>query len=193
MIELRTTTRQFAATFYKRMTGQKLVSKSQYHFSLVDSIHCLGVACYDIGAHAGVTNIAKSYLLPVPEVGMLQALAAQRPEHKQRLLTESPELFIRATGVKLIVAFSDEEYEGWHYTGKSHSNPRFVSPDGQLYDQRNIMHYAKKHGISYTQERDRLLKAGWRQQTAPPRMRWVYLPVSADEFLLQMVKGREPV
>lgn len=198
MIELRLTTHAFAKTFYKRITKKTLLAKSTHHYCALRSIYCEGVACYAIGAHAGVTNIAKSYLLPVQEVGMLQAIAAQDNSIRTQLLVDTPPLFVKDSSIKLIVTYTEVELKfffqvaGWHYTGQSHAQPRFTSPDKkQTYDQRNVMHYAKKHGISYVQERDRLLQSGWTQEIVAPRCCYVYLPANTEESLLNMVKQRE--
>lgn len=181
------------------------MSHTGYHFGLFYGEWCAGVVCFAVGGGAtGGSNVHKEWGLEPRELATLARGACVHwapAGSNSRLIAHAVKLLQRATGVKLVLAYSDTDageigtvYQaaGWAYVGRGQSTNQLVAPNGRIYDQKQVSNYRKAHNpqLSWTAQRDALLAAGWREQPTNPKHRYVLVVDRSDAELVARVEAK---
>lgn len=176
------------------------MSNTSHHYGIFFGAFCAGVTCVAVATGTGGTNVAKMFDLEPQQMAVLARGACVHwspPNTNSKLVSLTCKLLGKSSDVKLIIAYADSDageigtiYQacGWSYIGHGSSTSQFIAPNGRIYDQRNISHWSKNHEIPWTQQRDTLLKAGWKEQSSNPKHRYVQLIDRSDRSLVRLVE-----
>lgn len=176
------------------------MANSTYHYGIFFGPFCAGVTCVAVATGTGGNNVPKMFDLEHHELATLVRGANVHwspPNANSKLVTFTCKLVVKDSGAKLIIAYADTDageigtiYQacGWSYIGRGAATTQFVAPNGRIYDQRNISHWSKNHEIQWTEQRDKLLAAGWKEQASNPKHRYVQILDKSSRHLVRIVE-----
>lgn len=174
------------------------MSSTSHHFGIFYGMHCAGVTCVGTTATSG-HNAHKPYGLKHYELGTLARGACVHwapPGTNSKLVAWTVRMLARTTALKLILAYADTDageigtiYQacGWTYIGKTTGGLSYVGPNGRVYDVKIVYDTLRSHNqrktISWSAQRDHMLKHGWTEQRVNPKHRYVQLVDAKDDRL----------
>lgn len=185
------------------------MAQTGHHFGIFFGAYCAGVTCVAAGAATGGVNSHCELGLLSSQLGTLARGACVHWAPRgcnSKLVSWTCRLIARA-GIKAVLAYSDTDagevgtiYQAcsWFYIGRSKpGTEQYVAPNGRVYDKKIIYDLRRKSGtidrISWRQQRDALLLAGWRKQASNPKHRYVCVLDRSDDALIARVeKMRQP-
>jgi len=194
-------TSDFAKQIIYKYEWLGTMSNSSYHYGIFFGPFCAGVTCVAVGTGTGGNNVAKMFGLEHRELATLVRGANVHwspPNANSKLVSFTCKLVGKDSGAQLIIAYADTDageigtiYQacGWHYIGRGSSTTQYIAPNGRIYDQRNISHWSKNFNISWGDQRDRLLKSGWREQASNPKHRYVSILNPNNRNLVRLVES----
>ncbi len=163
------------------------MSSTNLHFGIFFGSYCAGVTCVGKAVTAG-NNIHSPFAIERDELLILARGACVHwapPGTNSKLVSWTSRLIPeRRPRAKLILAYADTDageigtiYQasGWHYIGLSGWVPQFVAPNGRIFDGRIISYYAQKGRVSWVQQRDAMIRQGWKEQRSNPKHRYVQI------------------
>lgn len=177
------------------------MSKTKYYYGIFFGSYCAGVTCVGLGASmAGTTHhmqfgIAKNELLTLAR-GACVHWAPNGANSK--LVSWTCRLLSENKIGKLIWAMSDTDagevgtiYQacGWVYIGLSSTvgDDEYVSPQGRIYNKRNISTWAKKNNCTWAQMKKSLIDNGWKSQPGNRKHRYAQILDKSDEKLVSRI------
>lgn len=180
--------------------------RSKWHYGIFFGMHCAGVCC--VGTHlTGGINSAKEFHLEQSQLALLArgANVHWSPQGaNSKLVSWTCKLLAKDTPCKLVIAYSDTDageigtiYQAcnWVYIGRGQNSVKqLVAPNGHIYDQKVVWQTRYKHNqldtITWSQQRDALLDAGWREQEINPKHRYVWVLDKKDKALVELVESK---
>lgn len=180
---------------------------SGLHYGLFFGQYCAGVCCICTGGSGTAGNKVHTQF-GIERVDLLTlvrgACVHWAPNgSNSKLVSWATKLAGKDTSAKLINAYSDSEageigtiYQacGWAFIGYSKQlrDAQVISPEGRIYDRRNISSWAKASGVSWKRMERGLLKNGWKYQEANPKGRYVK-QIGKDKALTARIESmRKP-
>lgn len=191
---------EFAKQIILKYEWLGTMSNSSLHYGIFFGPFCAGVTCVAVATGTGGNNVCKMFDLEPHDLATLVRGACVHwapPNTNSKLVTYTCKLVPKQSGSKIIIAYADTDageigtiYQacGWTYIGKGASTSQYVAPNGRIYDQRNISHWSKNHEISWTDQREKLLDSGWREQDSNPKHRYVCI-LSRTRHLVRIVEN----
>ena len=176
------------------------MAKTQHHFGLFFGMHIAGVTCCGVGGTAG-NNTHRPFGIERHELLTLARGACVHwapPGANSKLVSWTTKLLAKAGLGKIMLAYADSDageigtiYQacGWTYIGPSGWVPQYIAPNGRVYDCRIVSDLAGKSGVSWVQQRDSMVRAGWREQRSNPKHRYVAVLDKKDDRLVQLVSS----
>ena len=159
--------------------------------------YCAGVTTF--ASSGAIPAIPKMFALPSRAVSYLARGACVHwapPSTNSRLIAKSCAMEA-AHGVALVVAFADTDageigtvYQAanFDYVGRASSGwPQWISPRGRIWSSNSLTKRRSQHGGTCAEIEARLCAAGWREQVANPKHRYVYRVDRGDRILAARV------
>lgn len=184
------------------------MSSTNHHYGIFFENMCGGVICFALGGGGANLNASKEFGISQDELAYLArgACTYWTPVGSaSKLISIGLKLLAKETGAKVALAYSDTDageigtvYQAtnWHCIGKGDSTTQFIAPNGRIYDQKIVYNLRATHGklktVSWTQQRDHLLKNGWREQSSNPKFRYCYITATGEEKdrIYNRIKGK---
>lgn len=182
------------------------MAQTGIHYGIFFGLFCAGVTCIAAGGGTGGVNAHREFGI---KSGELATLARGACVHwapggtNSKLVSWTCRLLPKDTSAKLVLAYSDTDageigtiYQAcnWVCIGRGASVAQFVAPNGRIYDQKIVYDIRRKKGtigrVSWTDQRDALLDAGWKQQMSNPKWRYVYVLDRSDKRLVDLVESK---
>lgn len=164
------------------------MTPSRHHYGLFFGPWCAGVVCYTFVTATVYGH--KEFCVTRDEFVTLSRGACVHwapPGANSRLVSVSLRLLAEDSDCKVVVAYSDEDageigtiYQAcnWFYIGRGQSNYQFIAPNGRIYDNKIVYDLRERSGrldtVTWSEQRDALLKAGWQVQMSNPKHRYAY-------------------
>lgn len=171
------------------------MAATSLHYGLFFGPYCAGVTCVGKAVTAG-NNIHSPFAIEREELLVLARGACVHwapPGSNSKLVSWTTRLIPKSKPhAKLLLAYADTDageigtiYQAcnWTYIGLSGWVPQFVAPNGRIYDGRIISYYAQRGRVSWVQQRDEMVKQGWKEQRSNPKHRYVALLDKSDKAL----------
>lgn len=201
---VRPVSRTFAEQIILKYEWLGTMSHTRYHYGLFFGPYCAGVTCVGSSAGTAGTNVAAS-LGVTPQ--QLRVLARGACVHwaptgaNSKLVALTCKLLARDKTAKIVIAYSDTDageigtiYQAcnWTYIGPGASTLQFVAPTGKVYDGKLPYNVRNAKGlldkVTWKEQRDALLRAGYRQQKSNPKHRYVYILDRSDTILVERIE-----
>lgn len=197
---VRAVSSEFAKQIIYKYEWLGTMANSTYHYGIFFGAFCAGVTCVAVATGTGGNNVPKMFNLDHHELATLTRGACVHwapPNTNSKLVAYTCKLVGKASTAKLIIAYADTDageigtiYQacGWNYIGRGSSTTQYISPNGRIYDQRNISHWSKNHDVSWKEQRSKLLLGGWHEQDSNPKHRYVSILDRSDRALCRLVE-----
>tara|TARA_R110002020_G_scaffold320466_2_gene536389 strand:+ start:4975 stop:5808 length:834 start_codon:yes stop_codon:yes gene_type:complete len=185
---VRKVSRTMAAKLIMKYEWLGTMGQSGLHYGLFFGQYCAGVCCIATGG-SGTAGNTVHYQFGIDRKDLLTlvrgACVHWAPSGaNSKLVSWATKLAGKDTQAKMINAYSDNEageigtiYQacGWIFIGysKQLNDAQIISPDGRIYDRRNISSWAKSSGVSWKRMENCLRKNGWKYQDGSPKGRYV--------------------
>lgn len=179
------------------------MSPTSYHFGIFFGEYCAGVSCVGGSACTAGTNVHLPFGIERDELLILARGACVHWSPKgtnSKLVSWTCKLLAKQRLGKLVIAYADTDageigtiYQAcnWIYIGRGESrrDGQIIAPNGRIYDIRNVSIWAKKSGVTWREQLDAMIDAGWRLQDANPKHRYVYILDKSDKALIERVES----
>lgn len=180
--------------------------KTRYHFGLFFGIFCAGVTCTGASVTGGAHN---HRYFGLDNSADLLVLARGACVHwapagaNSKLVSWTAKLLERERAGKLLVAYADSDageigtiYQAcnWTYIGPSKEGLReYVAPNGRVYNMKVVYDTRRRNKqldtVTWSEQRQALLAAGWTEQAANPKHRYVRLLDRSDKQLVDRIES----
>lgn len=202
---VRPVTYAFARQIILKYEWLGTMNRSRHHFGIFFGPYCAGVTCVAVGTGTGGIGVAGMFGLQAQQelaVLVRGACVHWAPSGaNSRLVSWTCRLLAQQRTARLIVAYSDTDagevgtiYQAanWTYIGMGAEKTQFVAPNGRIYDEKLPYDLRRAAGtldtVTWAQQRDALLAAGWTEQTTNPKHRYACVLDRSDRRLLDTVE-----
>jgi hypothetical protein len=188
-------TAAFAAGIILRYEWLGTMTGTRKHFGIFFGPYCAGVTCVAMTGGAALPRLGHVTFDIKPQQLALLARGAcvhwAPPGTNSRLVSWTTKL-MRATGVKVMIAFADTDageigtiYQAcnWHYLGIGQSMAQYVAPNSRIWNNRTFTGWCEKRRIDLPEGRRILLAAGWKMEKANAKHRYATIVDKADKPL----------
>lgn len=178
------------------------MASTSYHYGIFFGLHCAGATCVGRTATSG-HNAHKPYgLRGSHEFATLArgACVHWAPEGTNSKLVAWTIKLLRKTAIRVVIAYADTDageigtiYQacGWTYIGRSTGGVQYIGPNGRIYDVKVVYDTLRTHGqrdrISWSEQRDHMLRNGWREQKVNPKHRYVIAVNPKDDAVRKRI------
>lgn len=184
------------------------MASTNFHYGIFFGNLCGGVVCYAVGGGGANKNASAEFGIKQTELAYLARGACTHWSPKgsaSKLISYSLKFISKDSGAKIALAYSDTDageigtvYQAtnWYCIGKGKPTRQFISPTGKIHDQKVVYNIRYNKGklntVSWSKQKDHLLKNGWKTQLSNPKWRYCYILESGSEKerLYNMIKKK---
>jgi hypothetical protein len=188
---VRPISRRLAAQVILKYEYLGTMAKTNRHYGLFFGNACAGVACVVIGGGTAGIETHKQFGIAAGALAVLARGACVHwapPGANSKLVAWTAKLVAREGVARVLLAFADPEageigtiYQAcnWTYLGARAGSPDLRAPNGRIYNRKLIHSLRNQRGtldsVTFGEQRDALLRAGWRFAQLPPKHRYAYV------------------